>query len=485
MKVDKQKLDGAYYTPESVVKTLVSWAVRNKGDRLLDPSCGDGRFLMHHGNSVGVEQDAEAAAAVHRRSPGSLIHQGDFFAWASLTKERFDCAAGNPPFIRYHHFTGDVRKTALDYCKRLGARFSALTSSWAPFLVAAAGVLKPGGRMAFVVPAEIGHAPYARPLLQFLLTHFDQLQLLAVKDRLFDGLSEDTWLLWADGYGGRTDSIKLTTRNRFRAMTTPPRDGTVITLGDLEEWNWRIRPFLIPQEALSIYGHLRSSSQTVRFSDVADVGIGYVSGANGFFHLRPSEAEAFGVPDRLLVPTVRSGKDLKNGTLTPRMVKEWIRADEPNFLLNLAGVRELPQSVRHYLDTEAARKAKAGYKCRNRKPWYVVPGVTVPDGFMSYMNHTTCFLTANEAGCTCTNSVHAVMTKGRLSVQDIQQLWTSSLTQLSCEIEGHPLGGGMLKIEPGEAKRILLPIGSRLISNRQTDKLKDALETLKSWRHCG
>jgi adenine-specific DNA-methyltransferase len=30
------------------------------------------------------------------------------------------------------------------------------------------------------------------------------------------------------------------------------------------------------------------------------------------------------------------------------------------------------------------------------------------------------------------------------------------MTALSCEIEGHPLGGGMLKIEPGEAARLLL-----------------------------
>jgi adenine-specific DNA-methyltransferase len=76
---------------------------------------------------------------------------------------RFECAAGNPPFIRYQHFNGATRARALELCGRLGASFTGLASSWAPFIAAAAGLLKPGGRLAFVVPAEIGHAPcYAR-----------------------------------------------------------------------------------------------------------------------------------------------------------------------------------------------------------------------------------------------------------------------------------------------------------------------------------
>jgi adenine-specific DNA-methyltransferase len=34
------------------------------------------------------------------------------------------------------------------------------------FLVTTASLLKQGGRLAFVVPAEIGHAPYAAPLVE-------------------------------------------------------------------------------------------------------------------------------------------------------------------------------------------------------------------------------------------------------------------------------------------------------------------------------
>ena len=159
--------------PTSSRPLLVRWAVRNRQCRLIDPACGDGRFISQHPNSVGIEVDRGAAVAARARAPQSRIHQKDFFDWAETTKERFDCAAGNPPFIRYQTFKGDTRERALRLCKRHGVLFSGLTSSWAPFLVAAATVLSPGGRMAFVVPAEIGHAPYAAPLLDYLLDQFE------------------------------------------------------------------------------------------------------------------------------------------------------------------------------------------------------------------------------------------------------------------------------------------------------------------------
>ncbi len=166
------KARGAYFTPEAVVDALVRWAVRQPADLLLDPSSGDGRFVARHRNSVGVEQNPASVAEAAARAPHAKIVEADFFTWAARDGRRFDCAAGNPPFIRYQRFTGAMRRAALDYCRRLGVTFSGLASSWAPFLVAAASKLRPGGRLAFVVPAEIGHAPYAAPVLDHLVSCF-------------------------------------------------------------------------------------------------------------------------------------------------------------------------------------------------------------------------------------------------------------------------------------------------------------------------
>ena len=155
----RQKRTGAFYTPDPVASSLVSWAVRRRSDRMLDPACGDGRFISQHPNSVGVEQDRGAIRIASMRAPRALVYEGEFFDWAVNATERFDCAAGNPPFIRYQAFNGKIREQALSFCSGAGVKLSRLASSWAPFIVAAARLLRPNGRLAFVVPAEIGHAP--------------------------------------------------------------------------------------------------------------------------------------------------------------------------------------------------------------------------------------------------------------------------------------------------------------------------------------
>ena len=45
--------------------------------------------------------------------------------------------------------------------------------------------------MAFVVPAEFGHAPYATPLIEYFVGHFSVVQIVAVREKLFPELSED------------------------------------------------------------------------------------------------------------------------------------------------------------------------------------------------------------------------------------------------------------------------------------------------------
>lgn len=478
-----QKHSGAYFTPDQVAACLTRWAVTREGDRMIDPSCGDGAFLSQHRNSVGIEQDPISARQSIERAPWSLVHEGDFFQWAAETKERFDCAAGNPPFIRYQTFKGEMRQRAMDLCARLGARFSGLASSWAPFLVATAGLLKAGGRMAFVVPAEIGHAPYAAPLLDYLVDHFSRVQVVAVRRKLFPGLSEDCWLLYVEGFGGRSQTIGFTAVDVFKPTAKPPKAGEEISVAEWRTvWNRRLRPFLVSGGLRDLYRIAADHPDSDRLSDLAAVGIGYVSGANDFFHLRPSDAKRLGIPGQFLHPTVRNGRALPAEAVTQATVEAWTRADDPMLLLRLQRGDVLPASVKRYLDTPAGKAAREGYKCRNRAPWYAVPDVQVPDLILSYMSGRSSNLVRNTAGCTCTNSVHSVRLKRKSDANRVLAAWSTPFVQLSAELEGHALGGGMLKLEPREAGRILLPAKSALVDARRDD-IEAAVGVLRRWRH--
>ena len=92
-----------------------------------------------------------------------------------------------------------------------------------------------------------------------------------------------------------------------------------------------------------------------------------------------------------------------------------------------------------------------------RDPWYSVPDVQIPDFFLTYMSGLEPSLVRNDAKCTCTNSLHTVRIKKGAPARSYSGSWGLPFVQLSCEIEGHPLGGGMLKLEPREATQIVLP----------------------------
>lgn len=478
-----QKGTGAYYTPDSIVQALVSWAVRSEGERLLDPSCGDGRFIAAHHNSVGIEPSPIAAREAISRAPWALVHEGDFFQWAEATPERFECTAGNPPFIRYQTFKGEVRARALRLCERHGAKFSGLSSSWAPFLVAAAALLRPGGRMAFVVPAEIGHAPYAAPLLEYLVANFDRVQVVAIRDKLFPELSEDCWLLYTEGFGGRTDNIAFTVQDKFEWSTRPPRATERVALDEWRNiWNRRLRPLLLPRAGRRLYRAAIEHAGSRRLASFAGVSIGYVSGDNGFFHLRPSEAERWNIPANVLHPSVRNSRALPARQITAATVLGWRKADDPALLLRLERGQPLPAGVHRYLESEAGQTARQAYKCRNRNPWYAVPDVQVPDFVMSYMSGRAVSLVRNAAGVTCTNTVHSVRIRDAVLAAKLLPAWGTPFAQLSCEIEGHALGGGMLKLEPREAGRILFA-AEELAIELDGPAIKEGVSMMQRWRH--
>jgi adenine-specific DNA-methyltransferase len=484
MLVNQQKLSGAYFTPQALAEALACWAIRAESDRLLDPSCGDGRFIAAHHNSVGIEQDPGSAHAAMAAAPWALVHEGDFFQWAEATPERFECAAGNPPFIRYQNFKGEIRKQALAICAREGAHFTGLSSSWPLFLVATASLLKRGGRMAFVVPAEIGHAPYAAPLLDYLVGNFSTVHVIAVREKLFPQLSEDCWLLYADGFGGNTLEIRFSPVERFEWAAKPPSYFQRISVLEWRaRWNRRLRPFLVSPAIRDMYMEVSRATGSRRLGEFANVGIGYVSGDNDFFHLRPSDADYLGIPDKFLHPTVRNGRALPTNHITAQTVQGWRRANKQMLLLRLRRGEELPTTIKRYLDSSAGKAAREGYKCRNRAPWYAVPDVQVPDFVLTYMSGRTAQLVKNDAGVTCTNTVHSVRIKDKELATKLLPAWGEPIVQMSCELEGHPLGGGMLKLEVREAARLLFPAPEFELDRSARRDISAGVAELRRWRH--
>jgi len=474
---------GAYYTDAQIADFLVWWAIRSARNTVMDPCFGGGVFLRsacdrltelggQPTNQVfGVEIDPDVYTQIADklsdefgvRKPNLLLY--DFFDIDPTVVYQVDTIVGNPPFIRYQRFSGDARKRALMRAAEQGVHLTELASSWAPFLVHSIAMLRQGGRLAMVIPAEIGHAAYALPVLDYLPKSFGKVTFLTFQKKLFPNLSQDTLLLLAENKGATCSRFlwrDLAHTGILRDMCSqgrlPLRGTKSINAQNLAQGHERLIEQFVPRKTRDLYYRLEKLSLARRLGELANVGIGYVTGANSFFHLSAEEANHWEIPTGFLRPAIRRGRALSGLRLTHEDWRNALAIGEASYLLYIETEVGLPTSIRHYLEFGEQQGASQSYKCRTRSPWFCVPHVYRPDALLSYMSGTTPRLVANDAGVVASNSLHILRLYPHTTLTNdtLAVLWQTSLTQLSVEVEGHGMGGGMLKLEPTEAENVIV-----------------------------
>ncbi len=452
---------------------LAQWAIRSAENTVLEPCCGEGVFLraarrrtaqigedLRGGNVTAVELDGQARIRASAEVPRARLIHEDFFDLSPARIGTFDAVIGNPPFVRYHLFTGDARQRALWLARTLGVQLSGLTSSWVPFLLHASRFLKLGGRMAVVVPYELTYAIYARPFIEYVASRFASVTLLIFGEPLFPELNEKAALLLCDGFGGRTpaiDVVHLPSLAHMPEQAMPT--GCPILAKDLVTGAFRVRLLEVSQSVRRLYSTLGEHAKVVRLGDNATLTIGYVTGDNAFFHMNRERALSHGLPLDALRIAVRKGSDLNTVGLglTEVDASRLVAAGE-NLLFYPEQQTRHPAVTAYIQSGESTGRGANNFKARARRTWWRVPGVSAPDMFLTVFGHSGPRLVANDAGVVATNSVLVLrLREGAPGAHALAAAARTTLAALSAEIEGHHLGGGALKFEPCEARRWMLP----------------------------
>lgn len=464
------KARGAFYTPPQLTSFLASWALRSAGDRVLEPSCGDGAFVAALASRfaelgvrapgpqlLAIERDAAEATKSRALAPTVDVRTLDFFDLDPGDIDPIDAAVGNPPYIRYHGFTGADRARGLERATAQGVNLTQLASSWAHFVIHAASFLKPDGRLALVLPAELLHTDYGAPVREYLMRRFSSVVVIAFDHMVFADAQVDAVLLLAshdDDHGIRVIRLR-DERALVEAELAPLIDQR---RGTDARWSASV-----DLDAGRVYEDALTELRPIRLGEIASVDIGFVSGANDYFVLSPDRAQELRLPASVLLPTLRRPSDV------PGLVT---RDDEVHLLLNLNGEPILDRAIRNYLAYGESIGISQRYKPRSRKRWYAVHLPTRrANAFLPYMSHHGPRVIVNGHNARSTNLLHGVSFGPEAPPPEaLAVAMASSLTLLSAEIEGRAYGGGVLKLETREAERLVFPrLNSSLVA-----RLEDA-----------
>lgn len=474
-----RKLLGKFYTPDGVARAMASWAIRSSEDRVLDPSYGGCAFVAAArarlqslgGRNVatrlfGVDVDPEAIGYLDGVLPaprpvGHFLRE-DFLTIDPRTFGRpMAAVVGNPPYVRHHALSADqliVARRTLSETLRLSGR----AGYWAYFVLHAMRFLAPGGRLAFVLPSALLNAEYSGVVRSAMASSFRTVRLALVREHLFEDVDEAALVMLADGFGEDFERASL---SLLQSADELPRwccgDGgfpehPIGFAADTAGW----KAGLLAEKARDAFGAAAAQPCVTTLERLARIRIGSVTGANRFFVLTAEDVRKAQLPESVLSWVLDSSSDLEGLDLTAGDLKRLLRAGRR---VKLFAPRGRPSSKRAlaYIGTpRALAAAKAGH-CRSRELWYVIADLTIPDAFLTYVNHRAPRVILNRAAARCTNAIHRLWWKRPRSLGDQQLLalsFLSSLTGLSAELRGRAYGGGALKLELGEAASLVIAV---------------------------
>jgi adenine-specific DNA-methyltransferase len=475
-----RKARGAFFTPPAIADFLARWAIHgNRDARVLDPTCGEGVFLLAaarelrslgtvegrldeqvHGVDMHEGSLGETSRLLEEEGFDANFFVSDFFELAPPGElfssiGPFDAIIGNPPFVRYQQHIGAARRISAQAALRQGVRLSGLASSWAALLVHAGGFLHPDGRLAMVLPAELLTVGYAEPVRQWLRRRFAAVKLVFFERRQFAEALENVVLLLAQGSGG-CDAFSLYYVNDGEDLRRiQPFDEFAVKLSDEGKWTDLILSVRERQVFKSI---LRD--HFVGLGDYGAPELGTVTGANSFFALSEATRRAFGLtPGRQVEPICPPGTRHLRGLTFTRTDWENLRDAGESVWILYPSPTDRTTSLRRYITLGEIQGVAEAYKCRVRTPWWRPPVVATADLFFTYMSHRYPRLINNAARVTFVNSMHGVRLKDRAksAQQSLPLVAMNSVTMLGAELFGRSYGGGILKMEPREAARLPVP----------------------------
>lgn len=463
---------GQFWTPAWLAEAMASWVTADQPPVLFDPAVGPGTFFAaaravgFAGEFAGFELHESALFESYRLglSPTELesVRIGDFIT--SRVASNYPAIISNPPYIR-HHRLGEERKRELRSLAKhcLGFELDGRLGLHLFFLLKCLDHLAPGGRLAFLLPADVCEGVSSNAVWNKLAARFRLDAVLTFEESavpfpavdtnamvfFFSHLAPQQEVNWIQIR--RPDSLVIIEALNGNGRRPTSRPAAIIH-------NRKLSELLVT--GLSRPPRPRNSAG-VSLSSFARVVRGIATGANDFFFLTSRQISDYSLNPSFFRRAIGRTRDCPYGEFTLGDLAALDAAGRPTWLLNLdrQPVESLPPTLRHYLRRGEEDGLADRALIKTRSPWYRMEQRTAPDLLFAYLGRRDCRFILNRAGVVPLTGFLCVY-PWDTDTQQLKKLWQALNhpdTLANLAFVGKSYGGGALKVEPRQLDTLEIP----------------------------
>ncbi len=473
---DKRELlrtKGQFWTPDWVAEFMVAYVLQEQPKQLLDPALGAGVFFraakryaaMHQFdlNLFGrdVDKDVVAQAKQSGLTDDDLrnLELRDFVL--DPPAEKFPAVVANPPYIRHHRLAVTQKQALRNFAWEItGRHIDGRAGLHVYFFIRALQTLSSGGRLCYIVSADICEGVFAQTLWQWILLNY---RIEAVVT-----FSEDS----SPFPDVDTNALVFCIKNEkpaqqfdwIQCIRPDAEEIAAILSGKPKNTYNSIKVLQRRVDEALATGLSRPPSQTTdrwTLGDFATVKRGIATGDNEFFFMTLKRANEIGIPESLIVKAVGRTRDVEGEIFDHEDLERLEGNDRPTRLLHVNGVPfdQLPAAVQNYLKEGEQLGLDQKALIRTRKPWYKMETRKIPPILFAYLGRRNARFIRNRAGVvplTCLLCIYPKYDDHDFN-EHLWKVLSHPQTVENLKKVGKSYGGDAIKVEPRALERLPLP----------------------------
>src|SRR5262252_5457583 len=453
----QRRQHGATYTPPPIVDAMVAWAHAEipTPARVVDPGAGSGRFLIAAARRfpdaelIAVDVDPlatlmlRANAAVHGFADRLAVHLVDYRQFTLPAIMRPTLFIGNPPYVRHHNIDEQWKTWFTDTANRFGFTASKLAGLHIHFFLKTRELAQPGDYGAFITAAEWLDVNYGSLVRRMLADGLGgtAVHIIDPKAQPFaDALT--TGAITCFRVGNQPSEITMRSLNSLGDLAPLGRGRTVARheLATAPKWSVFVRE------------RTRAPAGFIELGELFRVHRGQVTGGNDVWIDNDAARE---VPKQYKPFTVTRARELLAAGAELTSNKGLHRVIDLPADLDALDVDER-KAVRRFLAWAKRHGAHEGYIATHRRAWWSV-GLRAPAPILcTYMARRPPAFVRNLVKARHINIAHGLYPREPLADAALAAILTYLRRHMSTT-GGRTYAGGLVKFEPKELERILMP----------------------------